>query len=71
MNMKLIDRNDPQYFTHTSLKPYDRHKYKLIFSDGHTVILNDYEQVREAGFNHGRLWRDVRVEVVDVKKGFK
>ena len=71
MNMKLIDRNDPQYFTHTSFKPYDRHNYKLIFSDGHTVILNDYEQVREAWFNHGRLWRDVRVEVMDIKKGFK
>ena len=27
-------------------KPYDRHTYKLILSNGKAIILEDYDQVR-------------------------
>ena len=47
MNMKLIDPSDPLYFHQTSDKPYDRHHYKLQFSNGRSVVFEDYEQLRD------------------------
>lgn len=71
--MNLIERNDPRYFTETSSEPYDRHKYKLTFPDGHTMIVDSYEQVQSMWFETLRNWKGVVIDVLDKgkeKKGF-
>ena len=68
--MNLIERDDPRYFTETSNEPYDRHKYKLTFPDGHSMIVESYEQVQVMWFEHLRNWQGVKVEVIDGSKGF-
>lgn len=68
--MKLIEPTDPQYFEQSSTKPYDRHKYKLTFSDGRSMILESYEQVQTLWFQNLRNWHGVKLEVIDVNKGF-
>ena len=68
--MNLIERDDPRYFTKTSNEPYDRHKYKLTFPDGHSMIVESYEQVQVMWFEHLRNWRGVTVEDIDGSKGF-
>ena len=55
----------------TSDKPYNRHKYELVFSDGRSVVIEDYTQMKDT-------WRQFsevcsHVVVVDKKtkaKGF-
>ena len=68
--MNLIERDDPRYFTEPSNEPYDRHKYKLTFPDGHSMIVESYEQVQVMWFEHLRNWQGVKVEVIDGSKGF-
>jgi len=68
--MDLIQPTDPLYFKETSTKPYDRHKYKLTFPDGHSMIVESYEQVQVMWFEHLRNWQGVKVEVIDGSKGF-
>lgn len=68
--MKLIEPTDPQYFEQSSIKPYDRHKYKLTFPDGRSMILESYEQVQTLWFQNLRNWHGVKLEVIDVSKGF-
>ena len=38
-------------FNQTCDKPYDRHNYKLIFTNGREVIFDNYEDV-QVGFKH-------------------
>jgi hypothetical protein len=58
--------NLPKTFKQTSEEPYDRHDYKLIFSDGNSLILDNYEDI-------GYIWTltekyNLRyVEVLDKK----
>ena len=68
--MDLIQPTDPQYFEQSSTKPYDRHKYKLTFPEGHSMILESYEQVQVMWFEHLRNWKGVKIEVIDRSKGF-
>ena len=68
--MKLIEPTDPQYFEQSSTEPYDRHKYKLTFPDGHSMILESYEQVQIMWFEHLRNWQGVMIEVIDRGQGF-
>ena len=68
--MKLIEPTDPQYFEQSSTKPYDRHKYKLTFPEGHSMILESYEQVQIMWFEHLRNWQGVTIEVIDGGQGF-
>ena len=37
-------------FTCTCDKPYDRHTYKLILNNDKSVVLEDYEMVRQYWF---------------------
>ena len=39
-------------FTNTSDAPYDRHKYKVLLSDGREIILEDYEYVRAVWYQY-------------------
>jgi hypothetical protein len=71
--MELIKKTDPQYFEQSSYEPYDRHKYKLTFQDGHSMILDSYEQVQILWFENLRNWKGVIIDVLDKdkeKKGF-
>jgi len=70
----LIEPTDPQYFEQTSDKPYNRHKYKIVFGDGKSIIMNNYEELRRVWFEYIRNWNDVKVEVLDIREkpnGFK
>jgi len=62
-------------FTQTSEGLYERHLYKMVFSDGNHIIVDNYQDVYEI------LWKSPKdylnyVEVLDkpldkTKKGFK
>lgn len=72
--MNLINKSDPRYFEVTSDKPYDRHKYKINFPDGHSMVVDAYDQMRGMWFQHLHNWKGVTIEVIDRKKeskGFK
>jgi hypothetical protein len=53
-------------FTTTSNRSYDRHKYELVFTDGRSVVIDDYSAMREAWFQHTSVCS--HVNVVDKKK---
>ncbi len=64
-----------EYFEQTDYGLYDRHHYKLIYSNGKTKIFDDYHSLREEWYNKPKKLLDY-VEVVDKKektqtKGFK
>jgi uncharacterized protein YlzI (FlbEa/FlbD family) len=62
-------------FTQTSDQLYDRHEYKIVLSNGKSLVVESYEEVHE-------IWRqfpdymNACIEVLDkkqktLKKGFK
>lgn len=60
-------------FKQTCDKPYDKHDYKLILSDGREIIFDNYEDVQVTWFQTANQFLDY-VEVLDKKiksKGFK
>ena len=73
-----IQPNDPRYFTQTSDGFYDRHFYRVVLTDGRSVTLEDYEQVRALWFEYESKLLS-HVEVIDAcqydvkknSKGFK
>ena len=67
--MKLIEKNDPRYFTQTSDAPYDRHWYKVWCIDNTVKVLHSYEEVQEAWWNFKHFIS--HVEVIDAKKPSK
>lgn len=66
--------NDPTYFTQTSDGPYDRHNYRIHLTNGKSIVLDDYEQVRNLWFQYEKRFLKV-IEVLDKKAkssgGFK
>lgn len=70
--MKLIEKDDPQYFTLSSTEPYDRHTYRLHLTDGRYIDFDDYEQMYATWFQNANMFLKT-VEVLDIKakpKGF-
>ena len=72
---KLIEKNDPRYFSETSNKPYDRHHYK-IFCQTKSFVVESWEEVQEYWWNNCHLPTfDAVVHVLDKpkpkSKGFK
>ena len=62
------------WFTSTSDKPYDRHTYKIILSDGRYKDFDDYEHMRAYWMQTTQIYGLQRVDVLDLKqqkKGFK
>jgi hypothetical protein len=59
-------------FNQTSNIPYDRHQYKLIYTDGKQVFFEHYEDVQATWFRTAQQFLS-HVEVLDkkTKKGFK
>ena len=71
---KLIERNDPQYFSRTSNEPYDRHYYKIVSKDKE-VIVESWQEVQEWWWNHYQIPQfDAVIEILDIpeekSKGF-
>ena len=58
--------NQLRHFTATCDKPYDQNKYKIIFKDGRSVVIDDYSIVKN-------LWYEYREQVsnVEIIKEFK
>ena len=62
---QLIDRSDPRYFIQTSDAPYDRHHYRLNFSDGTHKIYDAWDLVQSEWFQ--RLPTSVlHIDVLDI-----
>ena len=75
---KLIEKNDPRYFSVTSDKDYDRHHYKIVSSSKTTFIVESWQEVQEWWWNNCHLPTfDAVVHVLDKpkpkkqSKGFK
>ena len=62
-NTKLIQPNDPRYFTQTSDGSYDRHFYRIVLTNGDLTV-DDYEQMRSFWFNYDSKLLS-HVEVID------
>ena len=45
----------------TSDKPYNRHKYELVFSDGRSVVIDDYETMKQAWWKYNQVVSHVNV----------
>jgi len=69
--MELIKPEDPQYFTQTSNKLYDRHHYKIISTTGESVKVDNWMKAQEIWWNKKSFLS--HIEVIDKKqraKGF-
>ena len=74
---KLIEKNDPRYFSQTSNEPYDRHHYKIVCSSK-SFVVESWNEVQEWWWNNYNLPTfDAVVHVIDKpkpkkqSKGFK
>jgi len=61
--------NLPEFFEQTSNKSYDRHKYKVVYSNGQSVIFDDYEDAQIEWFHTPEEYLS-HIDVID-KGGFK
>ena len=50
---KLIEKNDPRYFSQTSNGPYDRHHYKIVHKD-RSIMVESWDEVQEYWWNNCR-----------------
>jgi hypothetical protein len=59
-------------FTQTSTEPYDKHHYKLVYSNSESVVFKTYLEIQEAWWNTPSDFLS-HVEVLDKKqpRGFK
>ena len=48
---KLIEKNDPRYFSQTSDLPFDRHHYKIVHKD-RSIIFESWDEVQEWWWNN-------------------
>ena len=55
-----------QSHTFTSAQPYHRHKYKLVFVDGRSIVFDDYSKMKGAWSQFSEVCS--HVVVVDNKK---
>jgi len=70
--MKLIERDDPQFFKVSSEGLYDRHDYKIVSKTGESVVVDNWETAQLTWFQKGAFLS--HIEVLDKKeksKGFK
>jgi len=60
------------FFKQTSDELYDRHRYKLVYSNNQEVIFDNYQDVQEAWWNTPPEFVS-HIEVLDKKqkKGFQ
>ena len=68
----------PKWFAQTSDEPYDRHQYRLVFSNKQSKIFDSWEELRNEWFNMPSQFKSY-IEVLDkpniknkkTKGGFK
>ncbi len=68
----------PRWFSQTSDVPYDRHHYRLVYSNDQSVTFDNYEQAQNEWFNTPQMFKS-HIEVLDInnkkhkktKGGFK
>lgn len=62
----------PSFFKQTSDMPYDRHEYKLVYTDGKEVFFDNYEDIQRTWFEKSGYFLS-HIEVLDKtkSKGFK
>ena len=73
MTTKLIEKDDPRYFSQTCNKPYDRHHYKIV-CETKSIMVESWEEVQEYWWNNRNLLIPPVIEVLDKlksNKGFK
>jgi len=61
---KLIKKNDSRWFAQTSDEPYDRHRYKVVFTGADPVIVDEWEQANLIWFQTPSLFKS-HIEVLD------
>ncbi len=64
---KLIEKNDPRYFSQTSNEPYDRHHYRIVYKD-RSAVVESWEEVQEYWWNNSRRFELPVIEVIDKPK---
>tara|TARA_Y200000002_G_scaffold319120_1_gene278338 strand:+ start:34 stop:258 length:225 start_codon:yes stop_codon:yes gene_type:complete len=64
---KLIEKNDPQYFSQTSDLPYDRHHYKIVYKD-RSFVVESWDEVQEHWWNNSHKFELPVIEVIDKPK---
>ena len=65
---KLIEKDDPRYFSQTSNKSYERHHYKIVYKD-RSIVVESWDEVQEWWWNncHQPLF-DAVVHAIDIPK---
>ena len=53
------------WFTSTSDKSYDRHKYRLVFKNKKSIVFDDYEVLRSSWFQYSSSGTLDHVEILD------
>ena len=54
----------PKHFTCTSETPYDRHRYKVVFTGADPVIVDEWEQANLIWFQTSSMFKS-HIEVLD------
>ena len=73
---KLINKEDPRYFSQTSDEPYDRHHYKIVCQTK-SFVVESWEEAQEYWWNncHSSIFNGTVIETIDKpktkSKGFK
>ena len=62
--MKLIEPDDPQYFSQTSDRLYDRHHYKVVGKNGDSIVVDNWQTAHEIWWNRKTFLS--HIEVLDV-----
>jgi hypothetical protein len=57
-------------FKQTCDKPYDRHRYRVFYTNGESKVFEDYEDAQLTWFQTSQQFLS-HIEVLDKKKGFK
>tara|TARA_B100001029_G_scaffold19063_1_gene12656 strand:+ start:427 stop:627 length:201 start_codon:yes stop_codon:yes gene_type:complete len=55
-----------QTHTYTSDDPYNRHKYKIVFVDGRSIVIDDYGKMKQTWTQFSEVCS--HVVVLDKKK---
>ena len=55
-----------QTHTYTSDEPYNRHKYQLVFTDGRSILFDDYSKMKQTWTQFSEVCS--HVVVLDKKK---
>lgn len=67
---QLIAKDDPRYFSQTCDKSYNRHDYKLVYTNGNADVYDDYMDLQAAWFQTANRFLS-HVEILDKKKKTK